>query len=129
MASKKAEETLNEIFEEDVKVNGKPKRGSSCMLRLLILLVLAVVVFMGFIITQQYLLDLEAEAIVSAARTATALQSEGMETPEPQSDMPESEIAITEDPELMQSLATHTVIVSAQQTSVAEFQLTTTPGE
>jgi predicted negative regulator of RcsB-dependent stress response len=129
MARKKTEDTLNEILEEDVKVNGKQKRGRGCLLRLLILLVLAIVLFMGFIITQQYLLDLEAEAIVSAARTATALQREGIGTPEPQTETMENTIPISEDAELMQSLATHTVIVSAQQTSVAEFQLTTTPEE
>ena len=127
MARKKAEQTLNEILEEDEKTNGKQKKGGSCVLRLLILLVLGVLLFLGFIITQQYLLDLEAEAIVRAARTATALHETGEVLPAEA--IPSIEPNLTEDAELLQSLATHTVIVAAQQTEMAEPQITITPGD
>ncbi len=67
------DETIKEILEEDhIEIkNGRKKK--SCLMRAIIFIIMLTVIFLGFIYIQQYLLDIEAEAIVRAVQTATAL--------------------------------------------------------
>ena len=122
------DETIKEILEEDqieIKNGGKKK---SCLLRAIIFIIMLAVMFFGFIYVQQYLLDMEAEAIVSAARTATALVNE----PSTKNDLISDETQLdaaspveqptpTPDPAIVR-----TATIAAQLTSVAEFQKTVT---
>lgn len=122
------DETIKEILEEDheeIKNGGKKK---SCLVRSLILIILLTVIFFSFIYIQQYLLDLEAEAIVRAAQTSTALANEpstknGPVSDEAQPDTLNSAEQPTPTPDLE---IERTATVSAQLTSVAEFQKTVT---
>jgi len=122
------DETIKEILEEDhteIKNGGKKK---SCLVRSLILIILLTVIFFGFIYVQQYLLDLEAEAIVRAAQTSTVLANEPSVKNDSVTDkaLPDTlnsaeQPAPTPDPSIER-----TATVSAQLTSVAEFQKTVT---
>lgn len=125
-------ETIKEILEEeqmDTRIRGKKK---NCFVRALFFVIILLVLFFGFIYVQQYLLDLEAEAIVSAARTATALVDEPstkndvisdemiLETPESVERSTPTEM-FTPDPSIMR-----TATIAYQLTSVADFQKTVT---
>ena len=122
------DETIKEILEEDqieIKNGGKKK---SCLLRAIILIIMLAVMFFGFIYVQQYLLDMEAEAIVSAARTATALVDEPStkndlisDETQPDAVSPVEQPTPTPDPAIVR-----TATIAAQLTSVAEFQKTVT---
>ena len=126
------DETIKEILEEDqteIKNGGKKK---SCLVRALIFIILLAIIFFGFIYIQQYLLDLEAEAIVRAARTATALVNKpsiknGAVSDETQSDAvsPAEQPMPTETPTPDPAMV-RTATIAAQLTSVAEFQKTVT---
>jgi len=128
MENNQNDETIKEILEEDhteIKNGGKKK---SCLVRALIFIILLTVIFFSFIYVQQYLLDLEAEAIVRAAQTATAVVNEsstknGPASEEVQADStaPIEQATPTPDPAIER-----TATVSAQLTSVAEFQETVT---
>jgi hypothetical protein len=127
------DDTMKEILMDDEELvlnGGKKKRG--CFFRSLVVLIVLLAGLLGFIFFQQYLLDLEAEAIVSAARTATALvmpvESKGVEPPGVE--LPADPIATktplpaptaTEDPAFKR-----TATVEMQLTDVAAFQLTAT---
>jgi len=112
-------ETMKEILEQDKRDIRNRVKKKSCFVRALFFIIILFVLFFGFIYIQQYLLDLEAETIVSAARTATALGDE----PSTKNDVISDEMT-TPDPAIMQ-----TATIASQLTSVAEFQktVTTTP--
>jgi len=122
------EGTIKEILEEDhieVKNGGKKK---SCFLRVIIFIIMLTVLFFGFIFVQQYLLDIEAEAIIRAVQTATALVNDPSIENDPISDKTQPDAAIpveqstpTPDPAIVR-----TATIAAQLTSVAEFQKTVT---
>ena len=121
------DETIQEILETE---NGGKKKNF--FVRILIVVILLAVLFFGFVFVQQYLLDLEAEAIVSAAQTATAIAKESQnkdmkdvgESGDPAVVLEETPIP-TETPTLDPALM-HTATIAAQLTSVAEFQKTVT---
>jgi len=132
MGKNQKDETIKEILEEDqieIRSGGKKK---SCLARTLIFFIVLAVIFFGFIYVQQFLLDLEAKAIVSAARTATALVNEPSIKNDPVSDkklfdtagsdgQPTPTETPTPDPAIVR-----TATIAAQLTSVAEFQKTVT---
>ena len=98
------------------------------MKTLAISIILLAVIFFGFIYVQQYLLNLEAEAIVSAIRTATALGNEPsikndpvFGEAQPDTENPVEQPTPTPDPAIVR-----TATIAAQLTSVAEFQKTVT---
>ena len=132
MAKENKDETLEEILlddEKEVKKSEKKKKG--CLARIMIVLIILLVAFLGFIFIQQYLLDLEAQAIVSAARTATAEVSLKKEIESESISVENTEEALvetaspsptsTEDPAYKR-----TATISVQLTDVAAFQLTAT---
>jgi hypothetical protein len=125
-------DTIKDILEEyqtEIKNGGKKK---SCLVRALIFIILLAVIFFGFIYVQQYLLDIEAEAIVRAAQTATSLINEPSIKNDPVSNEAQPGVANpveqptpsetpTPDPAIVR-----TATIAAQLTSVAEFQKTVT---
>ncbi len=126
------DETIKEILKEDQEgiVQNKKKKG--CLFRGLVFIVLLAIIFFGFIFIQQYLLNLEAEAIVQAAKTATASVQDPLEkdisaeeeilpNDESLTDIPVPTETQTPDPAIER-----TATIAAQLTSVAEFQLTVT---
>jgi len=122
------DETIEKILEEDhaeIKNGGRKK---SCLVRALIVIILLIVIFFSFIYVQQYLLDLEAEVIVRAAQTGTALANEPSTKISPVSDEAQPDtLNSNEQPTPTPDLKTErTATVSAQLTSVAEFQKTVT---
>jgi len=123
-----SDETIKEILEEDhaeIKNGGKKK---SCLVRALILIILLIVIFFSFVYVQQYLLDLEAEAIVRAAQATTTLANEPLPKNNPVSDEAQPDILNSvEQPTPTPDLEIErTATVSTQLTSVAEFQKTVT---
>jgi hypothetical protein len=124
------DDTLKEILMEDEKEVAKSGHGKGCLPRILFLLILLLLTFLGFIFIQQYLLDLEAEAIVRAARTATAAEKSLIEmtaeTPDFQQQLT-IETTQTPLPSPTQDPALdRTATVAVQLTDVAIFQLTVT---
>lgn len=124
------DDTLREILMEDEKEVSKSIRKKSCLVRILFLLIFLLVTILGFIFIQQYLLDLEAEAIVRAARTATAVEKSMTEMTEETSDIQQQETGEpietpsplpTQDPVL-----NRTATIAVQLTDVAAFQVTAT---
>ena len=122
------DETIKEILEEDqieIKNGGKKK---SCLVRALIFIIMLTVIFFGFIYVQQYLLDIEAEAIVSAAQTATAL----VNIPSTKKDLvydeaqPDAASPVEQSTPTPEPATVRTATIAAQLTSVAEFQKTIT---
>ena len=125
MNNQEADNTLKEILEEDKVEVKKKKRGRGCFLRLLLIITLVFICVYGFILFRQKLLDLEAQAIISARQTATAAVSapaDSAEAPDMQSEATTLPDAATPDPMLER-----TATVAAQLTSVAEFQSSVTP--
>ena len=124
--------TIKEILEEnqtEIKNGGKKK---SCLVRAFIFIIMLAAIFFGFIYVQQYLLDLEAEAIVRAAQTATALVNEpsiknnaSSDEGQPDDASPVEQPIPTETPTPDPAIV-HTATVAVQLTSVAEFQKTVT---
>jgi len=130
MNSELRDDTMEEILmqdEKEIKNNGKKKRG--CLFRTLVFLIIGLVGILGFIFAQQYFLDLEAEAIVRAARTSTALAGSSEEAKTIEKDhtatsevpqcTPTPAPTSTEDPAFKR-----TATVAVQLTDVAAFQLT-----
>jgi len=122
------DETIKEILEEDqteIKNSGKKK---SCLVRAIIFIIMLAVIFFGFIYVQQYLLDIEAEAIVRAAWTATASVNNPSTKNDLISDDAQPDTANpVEQPTPSPDLAVvRTATIAAQLTSVAEFQKTVT---
>ncbi len=121
-------ETIKEILIEDqVEIkNGRKKKN--CLVRAIIFIIMLTVIFLGFIYIQQYLLDIEAEVIVRAAQTATALVYDPSTKNDLISDDVQPDAASpgeqpTPTPDLA---AVRTATIAAQLTSVAEFQKTVT---
>ena len=128
MENNQNNETIKEILDEDhTEINNYGKK-KSCLVRALILIILLTVIFFGFIYVQQYLLDLEAEAIVRAAQTVTALANEPSTKNGPVSDKAQPDtLNSSEQPTPTLDLEIErTATVSAQLTSIAEFQKTVT---
>jgi cytoskeletal protein RodZ len=127
-----SDETIKEILKEDQEGIVKDTKKKSCLVRGLIFIILLAILFFGFIFIQQYLLDLEAEAIVQTAKTATAMVKDPLEkdfsaeeefqpSSDSPTDMPTPTETSTPDP-----VIERTATIAAQLTSVAEFQLTVT---
>jgi hypothetical protein len=129
MNNQEADNTIKEILEEDKAEVKKKKRGRGCFLRFLIIVTLLFICVYGFILFRQKLLDLEAQAIIYARQTATAVVA-----------VPVSAVEVTEAPAEISTTAAantgtatpdlmheRTATVSAQLTSVAEFQSSVTP--
>ena len=128
MDNNPSDETIKEILEEDqteIKNGGKKK---SCLVRVLIFIILLVVIFFGFIYVQQYLLNLEAEAIVRAARTATALVNKPSIKNDPSSNeaQPAAESPVEQSTPTPDPAIVRTATIAVQLTRVAEFQKTVT---
>jgi hypothetical protein len=127
MNNQEADNTLKEILQEDKAEVKKKKRGHGCFLRLLLIVTMVFICVYGFILFRQKLLDLEAQAIIGARQTATAAAAGDLvEMVEAQPEVPAITTALPEtatpDP-----LLERTATVSAQLTSVAEFQSSVTP--
>jgi len=75
-----SEDTLNEILELDKSETTRAGKKSGCLIRLLLIATLIFVGFYGFILFRQKLLNLEAEAILRAAQTATEQSQTQLET-------------------------------------------------
>ena len=129
MEKDKKDEMIKEILKEDeleIKKNGKKRK--SCFARVLILLIVLLIAFLAFIFIQQYLLDLEAQAVVSAARTATAQTEAGADLEShaaPQQGTLEPQVPATAEPSptaTYDPILERTATVAAQLTAVAEFQ-------
>jgi hypothetical protein len=129
MNNQEADNTLKEILEEDKVEVKKKKRGRGCFLRLLIIVTLVFICVYGFILFRQKLLDREAQAIIGARQTATAAASAPVDSPEAPAAQPETseDTAATTDAATPEPLLERTAEVSAQLTSVAEFQSSVTP--
>jgi len=125
------DDTMKEILMDDQKAVKKAGKRKGCLVRFLILMIFLFTVLLGFILIQQYLLDLEAEAIVRAARTATAMEKAVIDA-QLEEAIPATQEAVeftrtpspapTED-----SLMMRTATVAAQLTDVAAFQSAITP--
>jgi len=129
MNNQEADNTLKEILEEDKAEVKKKKRGGGCFLRLLLLITLVFICVYAFILFRQKLLDLEAQAIISARQTATAAAAspKGLtEVTEVQPEIPTAATAMPE-PATPDPMLERTATVAAQLTSVAEFQKSVTP--
>ena len=133
MNNRPNDETIKEILEEDqMEIENRSKK-KSCLVRTLFFIIILFVLFFGFIYIQQYLLDLEANAIVSAARTATAFVNETSIKNDVTSD--ELSIETSDSMERATPIEMHTpepamvrtATIAAQLTGVAEFQKTVTP--
>jgi hypothetical protein len=122
------DETIKEILEEDhIEIkNGRKKK--SCLMRAIIFIIMLTVIFLGFIYVQQYLLDIEAEAIVRAAQTATALVNDPSTRKDLISDegQPDAAIPVEQPTPTPDPAIVRTATIAAQLTSVAEFQKTVT---
>ena len=125
-------ETLSHILEEEQMDNRKRRRKRGCGFRAFFFIVLLLVLFFGFIYFQQYLLDLEAVAIVNAARTST---SNALNASNKLDEASKEKIIETPTKDLQQTLnekpasdlaLERTATISSQLTSVAEFQKTVT---
>lgn len=129
MNNQEADNTLKEILEEDKADVKKKKRGGGCFLRLLLIITLVFICVYAFILFRQKLLDLEAQAIISARQTATAAAAapEGLtEVTEVQPEISTAATAMPE-PATPDPMLERTATVAAQLTSVAEFQKSVTP--
>jgi hypothetical protein len=132
MDNQEADNTIKEILEEDKAEIKKRKRGG-CFLRLLIIVTLLFICIYAFILIRQKLLDLEAQAIISARQTVTA----NVVVSENKSINPGLQAAASVTPDITATVLTETAtpnpmlertaIVSAQLTSVAEYQSSATP--
>ena len=117
------DEMLKEILQEDKRQTRSRKKN--WFVRLLFFAVVLFILGLGFIYFQQYLLDLEAEAIVRAAKTSTALASgenlalEEEPSVEEKSIINEATITVTPSPD---SAFIRTATIAAQLTDVADFQ-------
>ena len=133
MNNQEADNTIKEILEEDTAEVKKKKRGRGCFLRLLIIITLLFICVYGFILFRQKLLDLEAQAIVSARQTATAkiaapsVEAEVIEAQPAVSASPEAAATALPETATPDPMLDRTATVAIQLTSIAEFQLSVTP--
>ncbi|MCJ7518674.1 MAG: hypothetical protein MUO42_03270 [Anaerolineaceae bacterium] len=132
MDNQEADITIKEILEEDNVEVKKKKRGSGCFLRLLIIMTLLFICVYGFILFRQKLLEIEAQAIVSARQTVTAniaapgVEADVTEAQPAESASPIGTVTPLPDTATPDPMLERTATVAAQLTSVAEFQLTVT---
>ena len=133
MNNQEAENTIKEILEEDQAIVKKKKHSRGCFLRMLIILTLLFICVYGFILIRQTLLDLDAQAIVSARQTATARIAEPgsgtEEIPADQTapDSPDAAETVLSETATPDPMMERTATIAAQLTSVAEFQSLATP--
>jgi hypothetical protein len=128
MNNQEAENTIKEILEEDKVEVKKKKRGRGCFLRLLVIITLLFVCVYGFILFRQKLLELEAQAIVSARQTVAANgKTDAIATQPVVSVSPESTVIVIPDAATPDPMMERTATVAAQLTSVAVFQSSVTP--
>ena len=122
------DKTIKEILEEDQTETKNGGKKKNCLVRVLIFIILLAVIFFGFIYVQQYLLNLEAEAIVRAVRTATALVNEPLKNNDPvfNEAQPDTENPVEQPTPTPDPAIVRTATIAAQLTSVAEFQKTVT---
>jgi len=122
------DDTLKEILMEDEKEVSNSGKKKGCLARFLLLLIFLLVIFLGFIFVQQYLLDLEAEAIVRAARTVTVMEKSLIEITTETTDIQDQETSVfiqTSTPQPTEDSALkRTATIAAQLTDVAAFQIT-----
>lgn len=116
---KQNDETIKQILQDDAFEVKNGKKKNNCLVRFLLFIVLILVIVLGFIFIQQFLLNIEAEAIVRAARTATA---SGLTSSEKIID---KEPIPTETP-LSNAEVVRTATIAVQLTNIAEFQQTKT---
>ena len=132
MDNQEADITIKEILEEDNVEVKKKKRGSGCFLRLLIIMTLLFICVYGFILFRQKLLEIEAQAIVSARQTVTAniaapgVEADVTEAQPAESASPIGTVTPLPDTATPDPMLERTATVAAQLTSIAEFQLTVT---
>ncbi len=127
------DDTMNEILMEDEQVISKSYKRRGCLFRTLVFMILLFIGILAFVFIQQYFLDLEAQAIVRAARTGTAISADtddGTEMEQEKSSdnkateptgTPLPSPTATEDPAVER-----TATIAVQLTDVASFQLTAT---
>jgi hypothetical protein len=128
MNNQEAENTIKEILQEDKVEVKKKKRGRGCFLRLLVIITLLFICVYGFILFRQKLLELEAQAIVSARQTVTANgETDAITTQPAVSVSPESAVIVIPDTATPDPMMERTATVAAQLTSVAVFQSSVTP--
>lgn len=126
------DETLKEILKEEEKAAENPRKKRGCFFRSLVFLIILLVGILAFVFIQQYFLDLEAQAIVSAARTATAQQALSGNMAEEEKGAEEVEVVDPTETPLPSPTATddpafeRTATIAVQLTEVAAFQLTAT---
>jgi len=132
MKNDQSDETIKEILKEDQENIVMKTKKKSCLVRGLIFLILLTILFFSFIFIQQYLLDIEAEAIVRTAKTATAIAKDEtdkkitIEDDSQSSNKNPTNLQIpTETPSPDPALE-RTATIAVQLTSVAEFQQTVT---
>jgi hypothetical protein len=128
MNNQEAENTIKEILQEDKVEVKKKKRGRGCFLRLLVIITLLFICVYGFILFRQKLLELEAQAIVSARQTVAANgETDAITTQPAVSVSPESAVIVIPDTATPDPMMERTATVAAQLTSVAVFQSSVTP--
>jgi hypothetical protein len=128
MNNQEAENTIKEILEEDKVEVKKKKRGRGCFLRLLVIITLLFICVYGFILFRQKLLELEAQAIVSARQTVAANgEADAIETQPAVSASPEAAVIVIPDTATPDPMMERTATVAVQLTSVAVFQSSVTP--
>lgn len=116
------DETIKEILEDDQQEIKKDRKKRSFLIRFLLFICILTSLIFGFIFFQQYLLDLEAEAIVRTIQTATAMKNE---TSILKSESTLETFTITDTPTPKQTID-QTATIAVQLTSVFEFQQTKT---
>jgi hypothetical protein len=138
MVNRKSDDTLDEILAEDMSAGKKRRKGKGCFIRFLLIITILAVFFFGFLYVQQYLLDLEAEAIIRIYQTQTAAEGfipvitvESTIEPTSEPTAPAESAAVpTETPEVLTATPdadlARTATIAAQLTSVAEYQFTAT---
>ncbi len=124
--AKEEDNTIKEILEEDKAEVGKKKRKPSCFLSFLIIFTLVFICAYGFILFRQKLLNLEAQAYISARQTATAAADPALKVVVIKV-KPEAEATVLPESATLDPMLDRTATVAAQLTSVAEFQSSVTP--
>ncbi|MCD6356104.1 MAG: hypothetical protein J7L66_02365 [Anaerolineaceae bacterium] len=131
-----SDEKIKDILKEDAfEIQHGDKKKKNYVVRFLLFLVIMFIIGLGFIYTQQYLLDLEAKIIVSAVRTKTAIVNkqneqdkiyiESTEEISAESGNLSDQSTPTETPSPKIEDA-RTATIAVQLTNVAEFQQSVT---
>lgn len=131
MENQQPDDTIQEILDEDQEEIRKSRKRGHFFLRLLLIVTIIFIGSYGFILFRQHLLDIEAQAVISAMQTATAAAKNPSGSAEPSASEGEAKIikVSTPTPEVTRTpdAETHrTATIAAQLTSVADFRLTST---